>query len=415
MLIKSNSQHPSNNLPMNYSLGNKIGEGGEGTIYDVLNSPYSFPLVAKIYKTIPEVTLQNKLRLMAGYSHYFEKHLPHVSWALDVLSNENNQVIGYVMRKHNVAYGLSEIWRYNPEYRNCQFSYRQRVVIAQNICDALNEVHNQGIIFGDFNPGNIGITSEGYVCFFDADSYHLREKKTGVTHRCVVSFDGYVAPELLMNIRKFQRTNPSSQRQLAEMPLETWSYATDNFALATYVFQLLMNGLMPHSGMPSPSGGSRPTVHLDSPQHSAVFNDNYCFKPNRTPPDPLPRHTAFPPYICLLFERAFVLGRNNPNSRPKANEWLDALNRYSKELASCGKNQFHHYHVSSGMNCPYCEVDAKYHSPIVRPTPQPNHFADAAILELDDDILSLVDDDFSGQVIALDDDFSLAPLDDDDW
>jgi serine/threonine protein kinase len=242
---------------------------------------------------------------------------------------------------------------------------------------------NHACVFGDFNPKNVGIKSTtGDVYFIDTDTYQLLAKGYEDC-RCIVACDGYVAPELLHRVARFKRNNSNCKDNLySAMPLPTFTKETDLFALGIYIFQLLMNGYHPYSGVilrPGRSNASPGTGNAPIEQDFYVFKQGISLSQN-TGILPL---DSFPPEIGQLFTRCFIDGTRNPAARPSAKEWYDALKRYEDGLTQCQNNPLHQYYVIKGgafalkRDCPYCEKELQTitkqneNSTRIKQSPQP--------------------------------------------
>ena len=332
-----------------YQLDTKpFSIGGEGDIYNVTNVA---TIVAKIYHA-DRITkeLENKLKIMVKRppsSGVFTQ----VAWPLDVIYDSNNQLCGFIMPKLNITEELLELYKYPPQkYKN--ITTRHKIIIAENICAVISEVHKAGYVFGDFNPRNIGVNlNTGTVAFLDTDSYHIYDRDTNSTYRCKVCLDGYVAPELLKACENYPKD------AYATVPLPTFTKETDNFALAIHIFKLLMNGYTPYNGIKEADSAS---VGAPGVGNNAVKQNSYCFRPGNKPQAvAVPRLDALPQEITDLFTRAFMDGRIDPKQRPAAIEWHSALTKYENSLKTCASNNAHQY-KNSLTSCPWCEADERY-------------------------------------------------------
>ena len=320
-----------------------FSSGGEGDVYSLTGMPDK---VAKIYHP-DRITaeLEQKLEVMAKRPPS-SKVLSQVAWPLDIVYS-NSQFCGFVMPRLNITDDLSAIYGYPPQKR---ISYKAKIIIAQNICAVISEVHKAGYVFGDFNPQNIGIDINSCrVAFLDTDSYHITNG--GTTFRCKVCKDGYVAPELLKKCEAYKKD------AYATAPLPTFTKETDNFALAIHIFKLLMNGFTPFNGIKETESASTASPGVGN---QAVSHNNYCFKPGNKPQaDAVPPLDILPEEISDLFTRAFLYGQIDPSQRPGAAEWHKALLNYENSLVPCSNNSAHLYKAGLA-NCPWCEADERY-------------------------------------------------------
>jgi DNA-binding helix-hairpin-helix protein with protein kinase domain len=124
----------------------------------------------------------------------------------------------------------------------------------------------------------------------------------------------------------------------------------DNFGLAVLLFQILFMGRHPFSGRYQGSG--------DMPLERAIGEYRFAYSAQAAaakmlPPPGAPLLTDFPIYIAQAFEGAF--GREGPNGRPTAAQWVPLLESLEKELTACAADSAHH-HVQ-GRPCPWCRME----------------------------------------------------------
>lgn len=329
----------------NYQLDVKpFSSGGEGDIYGLIGDTDK---VVKLYHP-DRITeeLEQKLLVMSRRPPD-AKVLSQVAWPLDVVYS-NGSFAGFVMPRLNITDELSSIYVYPPKK---DISFKAKLVIAQNICAVISDVHKAGFVFGDFNPKNIGIDiNTCRVAFLDTDSYHITEGN--ITYRCKVCLDGYVAPELLKKCEAYKSD------AYASAPLPTFTQDTDNFALAIHIFKLLMNGFTPFNGIKETESASSASPGNGN---QAIKHDNYCFKPGNKPQaSATPPLDSLPREIADLFTRAFMYGRLDPKLRPIATEWYKALLNFENDLIQCKINPRTHYYKRSLNSCPWCEADQRY-------------------------------------------------------
>ena len=338
-----------------YSLGaTPIKSGGEGSIYTVQGCPNC---LVKIYHPgLLNTELEEKLRTMYQNPPSPDV-LAQIAWPIDVVYDADGKFAGFLMNKLSVTHDLDQVYKY-PATDLESVTLRHKLIIAQNICYVIAGVHKAGYVFGDFNPMNIGINiNDGTVAFFDADTYHFRDPKSGKTHRCRAGCPGYVAPELLSNCKRFQATHPNIKETYANTPLPTFTEETDNFALAIHIFKLIMNGFTPYNGIPETSPVSQASPGRDD---VAVERNSYCFAQGKRPMAvAMPEYNSLPTYIQDMFTRAFEKGYSSPSLRPSAEEWMAPLAKYEQELKQCGSNR-NHFYYNKLSSCPYCAADSRY-------------------------------------------------------
>ena len=348
-----------------YQLDSKpLGSGGEGDIYAISGNASQ---VVKIYKkSSTSQALEEKLKLMVQRPPS-SSVLNQVAWPLDVVYDSSGSFCGFVMPKLDITHELNEVYVYPPR---TGITYKQKLILAQNICVVIHEVHKAGYVFGDFNPRNIGVNlNTGAVAFLDTDSYHIViDKASNRAYRCNVCAPGYAAPELLKKCTDHISAHPEDKKQAyAKTPLDTFTKETDNFALAIHMFRLLMNGFTPFNGIPETQSAS---VGSPGQGDAAVRRDSYCFKKGNKPQAAaVPELDSLPKTIQDYFTRAFIDGKKDPTRRPSALEWHKALESFERELVTCNVNPAHMYQKRL-KSCPWCEADSRY-SAMMNPQPQP--------------------------------------------
>ena len=309
-----------------------IASGGEGTIFAIKGEPDK---LAKVYHH-PERAEQDKLRYMVlerqGVYGKFISRM--IAWPLDVLIGDLGQIYGFTMPRFPGIKKLSEIL---PDH---DIDWGERVVMAWNLCEIVQDVEKMNQCIGDMNPSNFGVDPEsGHVYAFDADSFHFRAS-TGRLYPCYVGIAEYYAPELQQQITRGQ-----DMRTLN--PEHTFSRETDRFALAVLIFQLLFNGYHPFSARRLEQYGSSTVVHR---QATNILN-KVCayFNPQVGTgiPKDAPPIDIVSPKMQQMFKRAFLT-----EDRPSATEWQGVLTELSGSLKTCSKQ--HHYY--SGLSeCPWCK------------------------------------------------------------
>ena len=346
-----------------YQLETKpFSSGGEGDVYGIVGLKDK---VIKVYHPDRISTeLEEKLKVMVRRPPN-SRVLSQVAWPLDLVYDSRGFFCGFVMPRLSINAELNDIYGYPPR---TNITYQQKLIIAQNICAVISEIHNAGYVFGDFNPNNIGInTATGRVAFLDTDSYHITDGNK--TYRCKVCLDGYVAPELIKKCEKY----PTDA--YANAPLPTFTKETDNFALAIHIFKLLMNGYTPFNGIKETQRASTASPGVGN---QAIKRDQYCFKPGNKPMSAaVPPIDVLPTEVADLFTRAFMDGRIDPKLRPSAYEWYKALESYEQSLVKCKKNSTHMYRRGL-KRCPWCDADEAYKiaiAPTQRPAPAQKTFA----------------------------------------
>lgn len=260
-----------------------------------------------------------------------------IAWPIDILRYMygGHGFAGFIMPR---VFGMRPLFNiYNPMVRRKEtplFTYDYLYAAAQNTAWAMRSLHNRDYVIGDVNESNILVKETGLVTLVDSDSFQVHDGERNLVYRCPVGKPDYTPPEL-------QNTN---FRQVDRRPEH------DLFGLAALIFQLLMEGTHPFSGIYQGSG--------DPPPYSErIQAGHYTYGSRTAPYRPMPLAPPIdilPPTLRNLFERCFIAGHRNPAARPDAAAWSAALKEASSELQVCSQNRQHKY-GSHLRHCPWCE------------------------------------------------------------
>lgn len=327
---------------------NPFAQGGEGKVFNIIGKPN---LVAKLYKNgLNDLQKEKKLLAMTN-NPPSQEVMSQIAWPQDVLY-DNNVFVGFVMPKLKINEDLNVIYEYGPSSKYPNVPWSNKIIIAKNLCAVLDAVHEANHVVGDLNPKNISVDpNTGHIIFVDTDSYHIEDN--GSIYRCNVGMPEYLPVEIQKKMKS----------GLTNAPLPTFTKASDNFALAIHIFQLLMNGTHPFSCRVLPSQSS---VVYPQPSDN-ILNGDFPFvnpKSGTSIPAFAPPFKILPDEMQQLFKRAFVNGHTNPDDRPSPVEWYNALTNLEKQLKKCNKVNHHEYYNKLGQ-CPWCEADSNFAHNIV--------------------------------------------------
>jgi serine/threonine protein kinase len=310
-------------------LGSLLGEGGEGSVYEVCNEP---DLVLKRYHPnridpLRRRKVEAMIRMPGG-----AELRKHAAWPIDLV---NGSSFAILMPKAK-GYELHDL--FGPKSRQIKFpqtKYKFLVEAAYNICAALDSLHRAGVVVGDFNHKNVLVDNMRGVRFLDCDSYQIRTEND--VFRCTVGVPDYLAPELQgKDFEKVLRT-----------PNE------DNFALGILIFQLLFMGRHPYAGI----GGPELELGESIRRHLFAYGGN-AERMGIRPPPVVPSVRSISPALFSLFERAFSPSSvNGASTRPNACEWAKELKSFRSRLVQCQVNGSHEFYEPLGHGkCPWCAL-----------------------------------------------------------
>jgi len=343
-----------------YTLGTRLGGGGEGDVYEVDGYPN---LVAKVYKD----EKFNGAPGTAGTRQYMREKIEtmldqpvksrdggilYVAWPEDILLDTQGKFVGYTMPRVNSKYHIYHASRERERkmlFPN--YTWRTAVVIAYNLTVAVKMVHDTGAVIGDLNPNNIMLDKSGCITLIDTDSFNITNQKTGKVYKCSVGVPEMLAPEL-------------QGKDLSKDTSKFTEY-TDCFALSIHIFNLLANNCHPfnciNASSYKASASSNGIVH-NIVRGICPYTTGSKHDKNPAAPD----MAMFPSEIQNLIDRAFqydqttALKQSIITQRPSADEWWGALFNLLKNtpMTTCTKDPSHVY-PSHRSQCAWCEIESR--------------------------------------------------------
>jgi serine/threonine protein kinase len=345
--------------------GRLVNDGGEGHIYEIEEHSN---LLTKEYKETDsdgQIVITPELRKKLEYMRMNPPEIlvtkKIVAWPQELLVNEQDRLIGFVMPKLEMNEHLQRVYSYkHPVIDGAEYdtfpSLKSRISIAINLSSGLHELHRKGYVVGDFNHHNIGVNYEtGQIYFMDCDSFHITDENKNV-YRTSVIMPGYLAPEIIKHCSDERAAG--RLYNLDEVALPTFTIESDLFCLAVHIFKLLMNGVDPFRGVKYDATGSNAAPFVGN---DAIERNAYVFRDGNKPSAAFcPPATSLPPIILSLFHKAFIEGRSEPLLRPEAGHWYHALSHYlAYNLKQCSNNVKHQYYKALN-DCPYCVADKRH-------------------------------------------------------
>ena len=321
-------------------LGRKLGQGGEGAIYEIVDQP---ELVAKIFHVPLSPSRAEKIRAMIATRSAALDRL--TAWPIELLTLPSGEPVGLTMPR---IVGYRDIHQlYSPKSRRAAFpaaDWRFLVRAAANVARAFATVHAQGHAIADVNHGGILVGQDARVRLIDCDSFQIRSGER--CFPCDVGVPTFTPPEL-------------QDRALTGV---VRSESHDNFGLAVMIFLVLFMGRHPHAG--------RYLGDDEMPIERAIVEHRFAYGARRAavamePPPATPPLEIVSPAIADLFERAFepeaMLG-----GRPTAAEWVAALTTLEATLVQCPIG-IAHWHAPGLHQCPWCPLEAATGVPMFAP------------------------------------------------
>jgi eukaryotic-like serine/threonine-protein kinase len=210
----------------NYKILEKLGEGGQGTVYKAIDSKLGRTLVIKVLPaelTTKEANLkrfEREARLASALDH------PNICTIFDL--NEINGI-------HFIAMQYIEGRNVRQLVNGRPLSLESSLSIALQTADALAAAHSRGIIHRDIKAGNVMVTPSGQVKVLDFGLAKLLDEdaaRTSGIHHTEITEVGipygtatYAAPEQARGDRVDSRADIFSTGVLLyEMLTGTWPF-----------------------------------------------------------------------------------------------------------------------------------------------------------------------------------------------
>jgi DNA-binding helix-hairpin-helix protein with protein kinase domain len=312
-------------------LVKQIAKSGEGTVWQTDRCDY----VAKIYFE-PSPDRVKKLEIMVQNPppdpNAYKNHISF-AWATSLLTELNGKTVGFLMPAINNSVELIDI--YSPIRRKklgLHINWRFLHVTAFNLASIVATIHDRGYVVGDIKPQNILVNNQSLPSIIDTDSFQVQDPVTQKVYPCLVGTPEFTPPELIGK----------------DLTTVTQTEAHDRFRLAVIIYYLLF-GSHPFQGKWKGRG--------ESPDTAALIQRGLWLYSQEQLLQPVARNIPIEiihPELQRLFRQCFNEGHLNPNTRPSAENWFQALKVAFQELQTCQQVENHHYSHLSGK-CYWCE------------------------------------------------------------
>ena len=317
------------------ALGPELGRGGEGSVFSIVGQPQH---VAKLYHKAPEAVLQAKLNTMVNQADATLNR--YVAWPQHTLHERTRgPVLGFIMPKMGGREAVHSV--YSPAHRKREKPGRKwdfLLLSARNTAAAVEAVHARGHVIGDVNQNGVLIGDDGRAALIDSDSFQIRAN--GKIFRCRVGVPEFTPPEL-QGVTSFSSIDRTENH--------------DNFSLAILIFQLLLGGRHPFSGVPLRSDVGNDMGADISAFRYADSSDNT--RRGLTPPPRSVAASILPAAVSSMMTCAFTeVGAKG--ARPTARQWVTELDRLLASVKTCAKNPLHVFPFEAGA-CPWCGLDGQ--------------------------------------------------------
>ena len=284
-----------------YEVGDELDHRGQAAVH--LVEPASSGLALKRYLpgTVarrPDLEARVKAMLAAPPAYRTDPSGSVVcAWPEDA-AYIADRFVGFVMPRVDVEGAL----RVRDVATSPDRTWRDRVVVAENLARAVATLHDADVVVGDFREENLLTWDDGRVTLLGCDRMQVEDPGSGRRFPCVADRNACTPPEL----------PPMSSA------LRTRS--SDIFPLALMLHLLLLQGAHPFRG--AWRGGGDPPAEYELARAGLW---SYAGDRRLLPKPDAPLLDVLPERLRECFWAAFVDGARRPGARPPAQEWLDAL------------------------------------------------------------------------------------------
>lgn len=212
-------------------IGQRLGRGGEGTVYTVENASR---LALKLYH---EPARDRAPRLQALIERTKAGASSAVAWPRRCVLDQTRATVGFLMEAYSDARPIHEL--YTPLSRRTYFPAANDAFLvraALNLARVVARLHDDGFVIGDLNHSSVLVLPNATVRLVDADSFPLAPHFI-----CPVGTPEYLSADLQGADLRTVRRQPQH----------------DVFALSVLIYQLLFDGRHPFAGY-----GGRPSANL---------------------------------------------------------------------------------------------------------------------------------------------------------
>src|SRR5262245_21870456 len=139
---------------LHYRIVSKIGAGGQGAVYEAINTKLGRAVVLKVLPPeLPanEINLERferEARLASALDH------PNIC-AIHDLAFEDN--LHFIIMQHVAGSNVRELVNGRP------LALKSALSIAIQVCDALAAAHDHGVIHRDIKANNVMVTADGKI------------------------------------------------------------------------------------------------------------------------------------------------------------------------------------------------------------------------------------------------------------
>ncbi|MBL7258041.1 hypothetical protein [Paractinoplanes lichenicola] len=316
-------------------LGDPVGSvGSQGEVRQLEGDPGR---IAKIVHHAGDLSDRVRLMLRDRPGWVTRAGRPVVAWPdAAVHRSDDGRLIGYAAPKLAPPRFVPLPLLFNPAVRARLLpaaTWTWWLEVAEDLARTVHAAHQRDHVIGDLAPANIFVSAAGTACLIDVDGWQLRDETTGTDLLCAFSRPEYTAPEELGK------------------PARPRDPASDRWALAVLVAQLLSLGFHPYGGVPFDASGPVEEVDNVRARRCRPLGARVRAPRGAVPADVLP------PVLRRRLAEALDDGYDRPEARPDASAWAAGLAYSRRRLTTCERSA-RHVHAVERAGCPWCSMAA---------------------------------------------------------
>lgn len=208
---------------LNYRITEKLGAGGQGTVYKAVDTRLGRPVVVKVLS--PELTARETNLKRFEREAQLASSLDHPNICIIYGLHEEGGV-HFITMQHIVGKNVRQLVNGRP------LELRSALSIALQVADALAAAHARGIIHRDIKAGNVMVTENGTAKVLDFGLAKLLDENNEAKHDVHLTEMGvpygtatYAAPEQATGAHVDHRADIFSTGVLLyEMLAGTWPF-----------------------------------------------------------------------------------------------------------------------------------------------------------------------------------------------
>jgi len=205
-----------------YQVIEKVGEGGMGRVYRVLDKEIEEEVALKLIKH--EIAADEKVIERFRNELKFARKISHrnVCRMYDISEDKGTH---YITMEYVPGEELKEMIK-----RSGKLDIAKSISICSQVCEGLAEAHKLGVVHRDLKPQNIIIDNEGHARIMDFGIARSLEAGTGLTTtELMIGTPAYMSPEQLEAKEIDQRSDIYSlgvifyEMVTGSLPFEGWT------------------------------------------------------------------------------------------------------------------------------------------------------------------------------------------------